>query len=173
LLPSSEFIFAMSLFDWPITKKVLKEVFTWNIEKCKSLCPSTYIGSKRMMTLGKAIGQSEVLLGTCWETYWEIGEHVENPVRTWWEHLGNRKNQHGHFGLYVYYLQIDMQLLILWVWNKQLLVKEWPWDQLIILNAFFKKPQRSHLTNHDFPSLLCGLNQFYFWGEFSHCGEQK
>jgi hypothetical protein len=35
-----------------------------------------------MMTLGKAIGQSEVLLGTCWETYWEIGEHVENPVRT-------------------------------------------------------------------------------------------
>jgi hypothetical protein len=34
------------------------------------------------MTLGKAIGQSEVLLGTCWETYWEIWEHVENPVKT-------------------------------------------------------------------------------------------
>ncbi len=72
----------MSLFDWPITKKVLKEVFTRNIENCRSLCLPNSIGSKRMMTLGKAIGQSEVLLGTCWETYWEIGERVENPVGT-------------------------------------------------------------------------------------------
>ncbi len=57
---------ALSLFDWPITKKVPKEVFTLNIEKCKSLCLPTYIGSKRMMTLRKATGQSEVLFGTCW-----------------------------------------------------------------------------------------------------------
>jgi hypothetical protein len=30
---------ALSLFDWPITKKVPEEVFTENIEKCKLLPP--------------------------------------------------------------------------------------------------------------------------------------
>jgi len=29
------------------------------------------------------------LLGTPWETHWELGEHVENPLRTWCEFIEN------------------------------------------------------------------------------------
>ncbi len=30
-------------------------------------------------------------------SYWEhIGEHVENPLRTWWEHIDNNKKPHPH-----------------------------------------------------------------------------
>ncbi len=101
LLPSSDFFLQWASLIGH-NKKSSERSIHLKHRKCKSLCPPTYIGSKRMMTLGKAIGQSEVLLGTCWETYWEIGEHVENPVRTWWEHLGtNNKNptQSGSLGI--------------------------------------------------------------------------
>ncbi len=34
-----------------------------------------------------------MLLGTWWEMHWELGEHVGNLVKTWWEHIGNQKKK--------------------------------------------------------------------------------
>ncbi len=55
--------------------------------------------------IGNMLGN---ILGN-WGTCWNASEKLDGNI------LGTEKKiQHGHFGLYVYYLQIDMQLLILW-----------------------------------------------------------
>jgi hypothetical protein len=32
------------------------------------------------------MGQSEVLLGICWGTHWELDGNI---MKTWWEYIGN------------------------------------------------------------------------------------
>ncbi len=48
---------------------------------CSKLVPIHF--NMRAQLWAKVMGQSVVLLGTSWETHWELGENVKNTLGTW------------------------------------------------------------------------------------------
>jgi hypothetical protein len=61
--------------------------------KVPALWP-TYVGEKEDNICQNIWDKSEVLWRTCWGTHWELGEYIENLMRTPWELKRNTLGTH-------------------------------------------------------------------------------
>jgi len=62
----------------------------------------TYVGGKEDNICQSIWDKSEVLWRTCWGTYWELGEHIENLMRTPWELKRNTVGRLARFSFWFF-----------------------------------------------------------------------